>query len=402
MAATDFDAALKQLLLDAVHGQAQCEAVALAAAAGRVLAADLHAPIAVPGFANAAMDGYAMRTLGAGVRAGQQFRCVDLALAGAAALRVDDSGSCSEIATGALLPDGADTVVNYEITRRAGDCITVLAAVPPAANVRGAEDDYAAGQIALRAGRVLDAGALGVLASFGFDAVAVRRRPRVAIIVTGSELVPAAQPLARGQIHDSNSLTLRTLLAPLAESLSVLGPVVDERARLREVMARAAAEHEVVITAGGASAGRADFVPELLRELGEIRLWKVAMRPGMPFLYGAIGETRVYGLPGNPVSVFATALSLVLPALRAMQGRAPIELESARLAVPVEKRHDRLEWRRGTLFTSGDGRRLLRPHAALGSGMLRGVAESNALFRIEAATRRLGADALVDVLPFPA
>ena len=402
MAATDFDAALKQLLLDAVRGHAQCEAVPLATAAGRVLAADLHAPIAVPGFANAAMDGYAMRTLGAGVRAGQQFRCADLALAGAAALRVDDSGSCSEIATGALLPDGADTVVNYEITRRDGDLITVLAAVAHAANVRGAEDDYAAGQIALRAGRVLDAGALGVLASFGFDAVAVRRRPRVAIIVTGSELVPAAQPLARGQIHDSNSLTLRTLLAPLAESLSVLGPVVDERARLREVMVRAAAEHEVVITAGGASAGRADFVPELLRELGEIRLWKVAMRPGMPFLYGAIGETRVYGLPGNPVSVFATAVSLVLPALRAMQGRAPIELESARLAVPVEKRHDRLEWRRGTLFTSGDGRRLLRPHAALGSGMLRGVAESNALFRIEAATRRLGADALVDVLPFPA
>ncbi|MBI2397919.1 MAG: molybdopterin molybdotransferase MoeA [Xanthomonadales bacterium] len=402
MAATDFDAALKQLLLDAVRGRAQCEAVALATAAGRVLAADLHAPIAVPGFANAAMDGYAMRTLRAGVRAGQQFRCADLALAGAAALRVDDSGSCSEIATGALLPDGADTVVNYEITRRDGDLITVLAAVAHAANVRGAEDDYAAGQIALRAGRVLDAGALGVLASFGFDSVVVRRRPRVAIIVTGSELVPAGQVLARGQIHDSNSLTLRTLLAPLAESLSVLGPVVDERARLREVMVRAAAEHEVVITAGGASAGRADFVPELLRELGEIRLWKVAMRPGMPFLYGAIGDTRVYGLPGNPVSVFATAVSLVLPALRAMQGRAPIELESARLAVPVEKRHDRLEWRRGTLFTSGDGRRLLRPHAALGSGMLRGVAESNALFRIEAATRRLGADALVDVLPFPA
>lgn len=402
MATTDFDSALRQLLRDAVRGSAQHETVALATAAGRVLGADLHAPIAVPGFANAAMDGYAMRTLGAGVRPGQQFRCADLALAGAAALRVDDSSVCREIATGALLPDGADTVVNYEITRREGDRITVLAAVAHAANVRGAEDDYASGQIALRGGRVLDAGALGVLASFGLETVAVRRRPRVAIIVTGSELMPAGQALARGQIHDSNSLTLRALLAPLAESLSVLGPVIDERARLREVMARAAAEHDVVITAGGASAGRADFVPELLRELGEIRLWKVAMRPGMPFLYGVIGDARVYGLPGNPVSVFATAVSLVLPALRAMQGRAPIELESARLAVPVEKRHDRLEWRRGTLSTSGDGRRLLRPHAALGSGMLRGVAESNALFRIEPETRRLGADAVVDVLPFPA
>lgn len=402
MAPTPFDQAAAVLRDEAATRVLPAERVPLHAAHGRVLATDLVAPIDVPGFANAAMDGYALRTEGRGARAGQRFRVADLALAGSEIAAIAGPGDCAEIATGAALPEGADSVVPYELVRRDGDGMVLGADVPAGQHVRGATDDYARGQRALVAGRVLDAGALGVLAGFGASDVLVRRRPRIAVIVTGSELRPAGTALARGQIHDSNSTSLRALLSAQAERLSMIGPVYDERNRLAAILRDAARDHEVVITAGGASAGRADFVPGLVRELGEIRLWKVATRPGMPFLYGRIGEAMVYGLPGNPVSVFASLLTLVLPALRALQGSPPPPRDHAVLAAPLRKSHARLEWRRGTLVGAPDGRRRIHPHTATGSGMLRGVAESNALFRIEAETRLLGAGAVVEVLPFPA
>jgi molybdopterin molybdotransferase len=221
-------------------------------------------------------------------------------------------------------------------------------------------------------------------------------------VVTGNELVPAGTPLRPGQIHDSNSAVLRAMLAPFAESLTLYGPVVDEIDVLRQTLHTAAASHDIVVTAGGASAGRADFVPALVRELGEIRLWKVATRPGMPFLHGRVGEATIYGLPGNPVSVFASMLTLVIPALQAMLAMTPTVPERAMLLAATAKSHARVEWRRGQLTTTIDARRVILPHTMLGSGMLRGVAESNALFRLDAETRALGAGALVEVIPFPA
>lgn len=402
MAPTPFDQAAKLVLDDASARMLPIEFLPLAHAQGRVVANDVLAPISVPGFANAMMDGYALRSDGRGVRAGQWFRIIDLALAGDDRKPIADAADGAEIATGAALPDGTDCVVQYELTLREGDRICVQADVAAGHNVRGATDDYALGQHALSRGRVLDAGALGVLAGFGLAEVPVRRCPRIAIIVTGSELQSAGATLAGGQVYDSNSTMLRALLCGHAEHLSVIGPVRDERDVLAATLRDAARDHEVVVTAGGASAGRADFIPGLVAELGEIHMWKVATRPGMPFLHGHIGTAVVYGLPGNPVSVFASVLTLVLPALRAMQGSAPLPREYACLAQPLRKSHGRLEWRRGRVSSAPDGRRLIRPHAAQGSGMLRGVAESDALFRIEAETRALGAGAVVEVLAFSA
>lgn len=397
---TPFDVAANRLRDDAVARLLPAESVPLDQALGRVLAAAVVAPISVPGFANTAMDGYALRTQGRGARVGQSFRCIDLALAGAAGQAIDDAAVCVEIATGAVLPDHADAVVQYELTTRTGDCVTLLADVVSGSNVRGAEDDYARGQLALPAGRIIDAGAIGVLAGFGVGEVLVRRRPRIAVVVTGSELQPAGAALARGQIHDSNSSTLRALLGSVAESLQMIGPLADDRDLLADTLRDTARTHDVLVTTGGASAGRADFIPGLVGELGEISLWKVATRPGMPFLYGRIGTCAVYGLPGNPVSVFASMLSLVLPALHAMQGRSPVGTQYASLAIATRKSHGRLEWRRGVLASLPDGRRVIRPHPAQGSGMLRGVAESNALFRLDAEVRALGAGQIVEVLPF--
>lgn len=409
MALTSYDDARARLIDDAVARLVPLEKIPLASACGRTLALDLHAPFAVPGFANAAMDGYAVAAGPENVLPRQEFQCLDLVLAGQMAegsQRIRQQalsiGSCVEVATGALLPEGADTVIPYEMARREGTRVSAMAAITHGAHVRGAQDDYARNVLALRAGRILDAGALGVLAAFGQTMVAVRQRPRIAIMVTGSELVPAGTPLRPGQIHDSNSAMLQALLAPFAESLTLYGPVVDEIDVLRQTLRTAAASHDVVITAGGASAGRADFVPALVRELGEIRLWKVATRPGMPFLHGRFGEATIYGLPGNPVSVFASMLTLVIPALQAMLAMTPHVPERAMLLAATAKSHARVEWRRGQLTTTIDARRVILPHPMLGSGMLRGVAESNALFRLDAETRALGAGALVEVIPFPA
>lgn len=402
MALIPFDTARQRLLDEAASLSAAVEHVAVAKAQGRVLAADIVAPIGVPGFANASMDGYAVCSAGHGVRPGQAFRIVDLGLAGSVAPRLDDHGDCAEIATGAPMPEGADCVVPYELVERAGRQVQIRAVVAAGQNMRGATDDYAPGQHALAAGRALDAGALAVIAGFGLQHIAVRRRPRIALVVTGTELQVAGGVLGFGQIFDSNSALVRALLAAHGDELSIHGPLRDHRALIAATLDEAARHHDVILTAGGVSAGRADFVPGLVAEMGEIRQWKLATRPGMPFLHGRIGAATIYGLPGNPVSVFASMLTLVLPALRAMQGQVQPPREHAVLAEPLRKSHARLEWRRGCLSSASDGRRLVHAHPAQGSGMLRGVAESNALFRIEAETRVLGAGAVVEVLPFPA
>lgn len=395
-----FDAARERLLSDAAGHARRTDSVPLNSALGRVLAHDLIAPIDVPGFANAAMDGYALRTEGRGVESGQSFRVIDLALAGQTDGRAIAAHECAEIATGAALPEAADCVVPYESTVREGDIVRVRSSIVAGQNVRGARDDYTKGQKALETGRVLDAGALGVLAGFGETRVSVWRRLRIAVVVTGSELQPPGAVRGFGQIFDSNSTTLQALLDEQAESITMIGPVRDDRELLSNTLRDAAKAHDVVITAGGASAGRVDFVPELVRELGEVRFWKVAVRPGMPFLYGRIGDALVYGLPGNPVAVFASMQAMVLPALSAMNGQTPRERQWAVLARPLHKSHRRLEWRRGVLQQAADGRRTIQAHEALGSGMLRGVAESNALFRIDADVRALGRGALVEVIPF--
>jgi molybdopterin molybdotransferase len=395
----DLDAARGAIQQRIVHAAAPVEQVLLADALGRVLAATIVAPRDIPGFAHAAMDGYALRATDLCADAPTRLRVQGVLLAGAGTAAPLASGACLRIMTGAPLPEGADTVAIREHANEAGGIVEIAAGTAAGANVRAADDDFPAGSLALRAGDIVDAPALGVLASFGIAQVAVRARPRIAVLVTGDELVPPGAIAGPGQRHDSN----RSMLPALAASCGAVAVMAlhlrDDEAALAQALRAAASAADFVLATGGASAGDADFLPALVARLGERVFWKVAMRPGMPALFGIVDGTPVFGLPGNPVSVFATFHALVRPALARWLGAPALDPPplAARLLQGVDKRHARREFRRACLHRDADAVLRVDVHPSTSSGALRSVLESDALAEFAAPPRRWEAGELVPV-----
>jgi molybdopterin molybdotransferase len=379
------------------------ESVDVEHALGHVLAADIVAPHDLPPFANSAMDGYALRGAELPLRHERAFHVAGHLLAGATAAPGFAAGECIRITTGAPMPPGADSVVIKENVRLDRETIVVAAGEQVGGNVRPAGEDYRAGDIALRAGDVLGAARLGVLAACGYARVDVTRRPRVGLFVTGNELVPAGQPLGFGQIHDSNRYSLGGLLRGMGIEPVRCAHVRDDPTALKAALHEASRHCDVVISSGGVSAGEADFLPDIIAELGKVHFWKVRMKPGMPVLCGGIGGALVFALPGNPVSTIATFLTLVRPALLALQGAdaSTARRWKARLASAVTKRHDRTEFVRARIESRDDGALWAEPLRQQGSGMLRGVAEADALIVVPEHVHELAAGAVVEVLPLP-
>lgn len=378
------------------------EVVPLERALGRVLAEDLIATHDQPPFANSAMDGYALRGGELPTDEEKAFHFAGSVLAGAIAAPDCGSGECVRITTGAPLPSGADTVVIKENVRIEGDSIIVSAGERAGANVRPAGEDYRQGETALRVGDRLTSARLGVLASLGRDEAVVARQPRVALFVTGDELVPPRQALGFGQIHDSNRFSLGAMLRGLGIEPEPVAHLRDEPEALRKALRDAGERCDLIVSSGGVSAGEADFLPGLVAELGKVHFWKVRMKPGMPVLCGEIGQALVFALPGNPVSTIATFLGLVRPAIDAMQGAAQTTRRwYARLAEPVSKRHDRVEFLRARLESREDGTLWATPLRKQGSGMLRGVAEAEALIRLPEESGQWETGAVVEWLPLP-
>jgi molybdopterin molybdotransferase len=375
------------------------DSVPLDRALGRVLAVDVAAPHPIPPFANSAMDGYALRAGDLPREGEKRFRLAGVMLAGAHAKVHVGAGECVRITTGAPLPDGADTVVIKERVRVDGDAIAIPSGDAIGANLRPAGEDIAAGETVARAGEILGAAQLGVLASCGLANVRVARRPRVALLVTGDELVPPGEPLGFGQIHDSNRYSLGALLEGLGIVADPVAHVRDDVDALREALRDASATCDVVISSGGVSAGEADYLPKLLAELGRIDFWKVRMKPGHPFLCGEVGKAIVFGLPGNPVSSLVTFLTLVKPALLAMQGASgQARMWRAKLAMPVRKKHERTEYLRARLESGSDGALCATPVERQGSGMMAGVAEADALVVVPEGAQTANEGDVVDVL----
>ena len=379
------------------------ERVALESAFGRLPVQDVYAPFDLPPFANSAMDGFALRACDLPIEGERAFRLVGTMLAGAQASPDCGAGECVRITTGAPVPRGADTVVIKENVHVAGDEVVVRAGEKPCSNVRLAGEDHACGELVVRAGEELDAARLGALASCGIAAIDVARRPRVALFVTGDELVPPAQALGFGQIHDSNRYTLGALLRTIGLEPVRVAHLRDDPDVLRTALLAAAQDCDVIISSGGVSAGEADFMPGLVAELGRVHFWKVRMRPGMPLLCGGIGNALVFALPGNPVSTVATFLLLVQPALLALQRAIEPRPRrwKARLAAPLVKRHARAEFLRARVEWRDDGGCWATPLAKQGSGMLRGLVEADALVEVGEAPCERQAGDVVDLLPLP-
>ena len=373
--------------------------VALADALGRVLASELRAPGDVPGFRISAMDGYALHGADLAEDGSARLELAGAMLAGRAQPMVLPRGACARITTGAPMPDGADTVAIQERCRVDGTVIDV-SDTPRGANVRGADDDYAAGDLAVSAGVRLASSHLGVASAFGLAEVEVRAQPRVTALVTGDELVSAPAPLGFGQRYDSNAALLAALCAEHGASVRVLR-AGDDLDGIANALLAAAGESDLLITTGGASVGEADFLPAVARRHGRIVFHKLALRPGMPALFGAIGDTPLFALPGNPDSVSATFVALVRPALAVLCAcpaldPAPFEV---RLAAPMHKRHTRLELRRGRLERGPGGVLCAHPHPTLSSGALRSLAESDALLELAAEQSQFEGGSVVPAHP---
>ncbi len=377
------------------------ERIALDAAAGRALAAPVTVPIDVPGFANSAMDGFALR--GDDLpRSGERcFRLVATRLAGDGRIATVGAGECVRITTGAPLPQGADTVVIKENVRVDGDEVVVAAGEHAGANVRAAGEDFARGETVFGAGQRLTPAQLGALASFGSVDVEVRRAPRAVLLTTGDEIVAPGEVLGFGQLYNSNRYSLVAMLRDAGAALLRHEHVRDDPAALRDALCRAAADADLVVSSGGVSAGEADFLPRLLAEVGIVDFWKVRMKPGMPLLFGAIGDALVFSLPGNPVSTLATFQVILRPALDVWAGRDPAERPRryARLAEPVRKLHKRAEFLRAACASHPDGTLWVTPFPRQGSGVLRSVAEADCLVVVDEDRQTLAAGDCVEILP---
>jgi molybdopterin molybdotransferase len=278
--------------------------------------------------------------------------------------------------------------------------VRVLSAPSAGANVRRAAEDVRAGERVLAAGSVLTPAMLGLAAATGAPTLHVARKPTVAVFTTGDELRPPGDSLGAGQIYDSNRVLLQALLA--ADGFeSVAWPALpDSPARIEAALRDASESFDLVLTCGGVSAGERDFLPELLARLGRVHFWKVRMRPGMPVLAAQVEQAQMLCLPGNPVSVLATYLVLARRLLDGLQGRAaPRPRLRARLSAPVAKKHDRLEFLRGTLALDPEGVWRVAPNPVDGSHRLRAAAESNALMVLPEGAGEWGEGALLDVLP---
>jgi len=282
------------------------ERVPLARSLNRVLAEDIISTVTLPNFDNAAMDGYALRAEDLNEYAKTGFEIIGEQFAGPPKGFVIEKGQCVRITTGAMLPEGTDTIAIKEDSSEEQGSVKFHAPVKFGSNIRRAGEDVAIDDNIAKAGQVLKAARISLLAAVGLHDVACATRPTVAIFTSGDELQAPGQPLQAGQIYDSNRVLLQNLL--IAEGLEpVAWPVLpDDPARIETALRDAAFSFDVVITCGGVSAGEKDYLPAFLEQHGQIHFWKVRMKPGMPLLFGQVGKTLFLGLPGNPVSVLAT------------------------------------------------------------------------------------------------
>ncbi len=380
------------------------ESLPVMAAGERVLAQDVISPVDVPPHDNSAMDGYALA--GADLLAHQATRlqCVGHALAGAAwhgpALQ---AGQCLRITTGAIMPAGLDTVVAHEMVDVQGEHITVPAGrLQTGDNRRLRGEDIAKGQVALRQGQRLTPAAWGLLASLGLPSVVVRQRLRVAYFSTGDEILSLGQAPREGAVYDSNRYTVCGMLQRMGCEWLDLGVVPDHPDRLRAAFTEAAQRADAIITSGGVSVGEADHTKALMRELGDVDFWRIAMRPGRPMAVGRMGQTVMFGLPGNPVAVMVTFLAFVRPALWRMMGctDAPPLLVRAHSQQVMRKKAGRTEYQRGIVSRSDSGELQVRTTGNQGSGVLSSMVQGNALIVLHHDQGHVAQGDPVDVMLF--
>jgi molybdopterin molybdotransferase len=376
----------RELILAMLEPVAGREQLFVRQALDRVLAADVISPINVPAHDNSAMDGWAVRFDDLAASGETRLKNIGTAFAGRAFEGKVGAGDTVRIMTGAVLPADIDCVVVQEITRVEGDDVIIPAGQRREQNIRRTGEDLCAGKPAIPAGKKLRPAELGIIASLGVAEFAVHRRVRVALFSTGDELCSLGTPLTTGAVYDSNRYTLWGMLTRLGCDVIDMGVVKDNPAALEAAFREAAATADAIITSGGVSVGEADFIKQLMTQLGEVAFWKIAMKPGRPMAFGRIepdGPQQpgawLFGLPGNPVAVMVTFYQFVRPAILKLAGVDPVpEFPTfpARCTEAMKKGKGRTEFQRGTL-SQENGVWSVQPTGAQGSGVLRSMSEAD-------------------------
>jgi molybdopterin molybdotransferase len=362
--------------LPAVQG---VESVEIRNALGRVLAQDIVPAINVPAHDNSAMDGYAFR-----LSQDKTYREIGTALAGRPFAGSVGPGECVRIMTGAVMPEGTDTVVIQEIVKAENGRIHVPDGQKKGQNVRYAGEDLKVGVPVLASGKLLRPAEIGLIASLGISHIDVRKRLRVAFFSTGDELTSIGTTLKQGEVYDSNRYTLHGMLSRLGVEITDLGVVRDSPDLLKKAFEKASSA-DAIVTTGGVSVGEADFTRQLMAELGEVLFWKIAMRPGRPMAFGRMGNAFLFGLPGNPVAVMVTFYQFVRDALLHLSGRTDdyaIPLLSAISSENIRKVPGRTEFQRGVLYEE-NAEWKVRTTGQQGSGVLRSMSEANCFIVLE-------------------
>ena len=378
------------------------ERLHIRAALGRVIAEDIVSPLDVPGHDNSAMDGWAYRHADLVDGETTVMKRVGTSFAGKPYLGPVSKGECVRIFTGAVMPEGCDTVAMQERVTEDAAGVHIPNDLKAGQNRRFRGEDLKTGATALKCGSLIGPAAVGLLASLGIGEVSVYRKLRVAFFSTGDELKSIGSTLGPGEIYDSNRYTLYGMLERAGCQPIDLGNFVDSPEAIRSAFLAASANADVVITSGGVSVGEADFIKQMLDELGEVLFWKIAMKPGRPMAYGTVGGAHFFGLPGNPVAVMVTFYQFVRSALATLQGRTDYMLPptvKATLVNKVKKMPGRTEFQRGVITAGANGWEV-KTTGDQGSGILSSMTQANCFVVLGTEVGGVEAGSLVDVQMF--
>lgn len=397
----------KQNILNSIHPIDEYEQVDIRNSLNRVLGKDVQSTINVPPYDNSAMDGYAVTDSDLPHSGTCELQLTGESFAGKPFDGEIKPGQCIRIMTGAVIPKGTNTVIMQEHVEREGNKITIPSGYKPGQNKRCAGEDMHIGQTILTKGKLIGPAELGLLASLGISEIKIFRRIRVAFFSTGDELKEVGDSLDTGQIYDSNRYTLYGMLKRSGVDILDLGVIKDNKNDIRQAFLSATepgnTSADAIITTGGVSVGEADFVKDVLDEIGEINFWRVAIKPGKPLAIGSIKNTRFFGLPGNPVSSMITFYQFVQPALRRIAGEMDA-ITTFNLRIPcindLKKRPGRLEYQRGILQHDQNNNLVVGSTGIQDSHILTSMSKANCLIILPAECDGINTGEYVEVQPF--
>ena len=398
---------MERLIAERVQPVTETETAGLAAARGRVLAADVTAPLDLPPFDNSAVDGYTVRHRDLDPNGETRLAITGRLTAGSAAGAPLGATQATRIFTGAPMPADADTVFMQEDVRTEGSAVIVPAGLKPGANRRLAGEDVRKGSLLLPAGRRLAAQDVALAAAVGLTELNVRRRVRVALFSTGDEIVEPGKPRPAAGLYDANRFLLDGMLERLGAEVTDLGILKDDRAALETAIASAAHDHDLVLTSGGVSTGEADHVRDAIEKIGKLVFWRVAIKPGRPVAMGVVpggsaGPAAFVGLPGNPVAAFVTFARVVRPLFLRLAGAKaePLTALPVRLAFRYKKKSGRREYVRVALRPGADGTIEAVKHPQEGAGVITSLTETDGLAELAEDVTTLEPGATVGFLSY--